>query len=262
MQSWGARRARTRRATAVLVAASTTLFGLGFLPNARGDHDAAGPRVEPEFVPGTANRTCASFAGVGQEWNELKVDPNADGEYPDDDGILEVTISNTENDKTFDWSANVGVDAVFVKAGSGGSNLYRYDPLMESMHDDGLTSPGASGNGISHISFCYDEDLITLPPDETTEPPNETTAPPNETTAPPNETTTPPNETTTPPDETTVTTGSATTETVLGRVVTRTPDAPSLPRTGYDDRFVLPALALLLLAAALRLTARRASARD
>jgi hypothetical protein len=45
---------------------------------------------------------------------------------------------------------------VAAKAGAEGHNLYGYDPPNEIEHDDGLQSPGATGNEISHISFCYD----------------------------------------------------------------------------------------------------------
>ena len=81
-----------------------------------------------------------------------------------------MTITNgSDDDKSFDWSSNIGIDAVYVKAGSGGSNLYRYDPPAESTGDTGLVSPGDGGNGISHISFCYD--LNDAPPSEA--PPSE-----------------------------------------------------------------------------------------
>ena len=114
--------------------------------------------VDPEFVDTTSNLECDDFDGEGQTWTTLKVDPNPDGDgpFPYTDGTLTVTITNADNDKTFDWTSNIGVDAVYVKAGSGGSNLYRYDPPAESMGDTGLQSPGEQGNGISHISFCSD----------------------------------------------------------------------------------------------------------
>ena len=117
-----------------------------------------GASVTPEFVDETANLECDAFEGEGQTWTTLKVDPNPDGAGPFvfTDGTLTVTITNATGDKSFDWSSNIGVDAVYVKAGSGGSNLYRYDPPAESMGDTGLVSPGDGGNGISHISFCYD----------------------------------------------------------------------------------------------------------
>ncbi len=115
---------------------------------------AQATHVTPEHITGTGNFTCSGFQGAGQTWIELKIDPNADGTF--DDVTLEVTITNTTNDKIFDWSSNIGVDAVFVKAGGKeGHNLYHYDPPSEAFSDTDLTSPGP-GNQISHISFCYD----------------------------------------------------------------------------------------------------------
>lgn len=130
-------------------------------------------KVDPEFVEGASNKTCSEFARDGQTWTELKVDPPANGTKSD--GTLTVTITNLTNTKTFDWSSNIGVDAVYVKAGSAGSNLYRYDdPTSESdpgeqTSDTGLTSPGeGTTNQISHISFCYDAESTPSPtPSET-----------------------------------------------------------------------------------------------
>ena len=115
---------------------------------------AGAAKVEPILLPGATNtgKDCEDNDGAGQTWTQLKVDPNADGVYSD--GTLTVTISNTQNDKTFDWSSNIGIDAVIAKGGSDGSYLYRYDPPSEETSDTGLTTPGE--NAISHISFCYD----------------------------------------------------------------------------------------------------------
>jgi hypothetical protein len=101
------------------------------------------------------NPTCDDFAPEGEEWTELKLEGGdlADGDYTD--GTLEVTIDNFANNQ-FDWSSNIGVDAVFVKAGNDMHNLYVYDP--ESTGDTGLKPQAGQGNGISHISFCYDAD--------------------------------------------------------------------------------------------------------
>jgi len=114
------------------------------------------------------NPTCADFGG----WDEVKADPPANGEFTD--GTLVVTISNFQqsdsgNPGSFDWSSNIGVDAVFVKAGSDKHHLYLYDP--ESTGDTALTPQAGTGNGISHISFCYDAD------DEPSEPPAESEPP-------------------------------------------------------------------------------------
>lgn len=110
--------------------------------------DAVAPIVtqldDPTDVP------CSELPGPGG-WSELKVDPGRDGVFTQ--GPLTVTITNYDG-KRFDWSSNLGVDAVFVKAGAEGSNLYTYDP--EALGDIGLASPGTLGNEISHISFCFD----------------------------------------------------------------------------------------------------------
>ena len=114
----------------------------------------------------SGNPTCGSF---NSDWDQFKLEGAklANGTY--DDGTLEVTISNfTASDSgtpgSFDWSSNIGVDAVFVKAGSDKHNLYVYDP--ESLGDTDLGPQEGTGNGISHISFCYDEDEETTPPSD------------------------------------------------------------------------------------------------
>ena len=79
---------------------------------------AGAAKVEPEFIDGATNqgKDCADNVGEGQTWTQLKVDidPLTDGVYSD--GTLSVTISNAQNDKTFDWSSNIGVDAVSSRA--------------------------------------------------------------------------------------------------------------------------------------------------
>jgi hypothetical protein len=114
--------------------------------------EAANAHVTPELVPGAANKTCFDLLGAG--YLEYKIDPPANGVY-NLGGGLQITISNLTNNKTFNWSSNFLVSAVFVKAGAGGSYLYDYRP-DGSMGDTGLTSPGAgTTNQISHISFCF-----------------------------------------------------------------------------------------------------------
>jgi len=133
-----------------------------------------GPEVTPELIQGPENKTCSDLVGPDQDWIELKIDPPSTDTHSD--GRLTVTITYTTPTKVFDWSANIGVDAVFVKAGQEGHNLYRYDPPSESTGDDGLTSPGDGlTNQISHISFCYDVQSATATPTETATPaPTET----------------------------------------------------------------------------------------
>lgn len=110
-------------------------------------------------VPGTAgtNYTCRELAALyapGAEWFEVKFDQKPSGAHQAGDDMMTASISNgTAID--FNWSSDRSVDAVFVKSGTNGHNLYVYN--AESTGDSGLTTP--SGQDISHVSFCYDVEL-------------------------------------------------------------------------------------------------------
>ena len=71
--------------------------------------------VDPVYVAG--NPTCSELA---PGTTELKVDPPKAGTFSD--GTLTVNITNYTG-TSFNFTSNIGVDAVFVKAGPGG-NLY------------------------------------------------------------------------------------------------------------------------------------------
>ena len=150
----------------------------------------------------SGNPTCASFAPAGSTWSELRLQNTqlADGTYSD--GALTVTISGFTQSASgapgsFDWSSNIGVDAVFVKAGNDKHNLYRYEPEATSGED--LGPQAGKGNGISHISFCYDadqpptDDPTTAPVEDPIEEPTEdpieepTDDPTDDSTTPPSE---------------------------------------------------------------------------
>jgi hypothetical protein len=123
--------------------------------------------VAPTFVDG--NPSCSQLV---PGTTELRVDPPGSGTF--NDGTLTVTIDNYTG-TSFDFSANLGVDAVFVKAGSGG-NLYLYHPEVTS--DTGLQSPINPQNDqpfeISHILFCYDVDPTETPTNTPTDTPTQT----------------------------------------------------------------------------------------
>jgi hypothetical protein len=166
-----------RRQLVASGAAVTTALAVGLAVSAL---PAVATHVDPETVDG--NPTCSGLAPEGETWLELKVDPVEEGTFTSDDGLLEVTItitgSNDEDEPTvFDWTSNIGVDAVFAKGGSEGGNLYLYDP--EATEDTGLHAPVTGGSdefaGLSHISFCYDAGDETTPP---TSPPTTETPPP------------------------------------------------------------------------------------
>ena len=169
------------------------------------------------------NPTCGDFnAG----WTQLKVEPPGNGPFTD--GTLTVTItnyvgSNSGTPGSFDWSSNVGVDAVFVKAGNDKHNLYTYNP--ESTGDTGLSPQSGQGNGISHLSFCYDAGGTTATPTPT-----------------PTGTPTTPTGTPTTPTGTPTTPGGG----VAGGNPTPTP-AGTLPNTAASTQTSGPTLALSLL---------------
>lgn len=108
--------------------------------------------------PGT-NYTCQDLAGMyapGATWFELKLDRFPQASETVTDGVLTVSIANGTR-VGFDFSASRAVDAVFVKSGADGHHLYLYNP--ESSGGAGLTTPN-SRQDISHISFCYDVELL------------------------------------------------------------------------------------------------------
>ncbi|MEX2424388.1 MAG: cadherin-like domain-containing protein [Acidimicrobiia bacterium] len=108
----------------------------------------------PTHIRGAAAKSCQQladqYASSGTIWHEVKVTPPATS---GDDETLFVTLENLSS-LSFDWEADSegpAVDAVFVKSGSQGSNLYIYQG--QSYGDTGLKPPATQA--ISHILFCY-----------------------------------------------------------------------------------------------------------
>ena len=160
-------------AIAIAVAAIALVSELGALSSrqAQADH------VPPVLLEGASNvpkdeepgKRCSDNVGAGQTWTEFKLEEAknnlSNGSHTE--GPLTVTIINL-TETTFDWTSNIGVDAVVVKNGVEGANLYVYDPPTEETADTELSVPGE--NNISHISFCYDEGEATPTPTPTTTP--------------------------------------------------------------------------------------------
>jgi uncharacterized repeat protein (TIGR01451 family) len=143
----------------VLFLALVITQGMGMIAAYAKEGDSAGPptttlNVQPTLVAG--NPTCQTLTQSG---NEFKIEGGlGNGVFDDPDSELVVTISGF-NDPAgfFDWSSNVGIDAVFVKGGPGG-DLYEYNGATA----DTDLHPPFNGNtgmpyGISHISFCWTE---------------------------------------------------------------------------------------------------------
>jgi LPXTG-motif cell wall-anchored protein len=212
-----------------------------------------GAAPQQQATPSTSvvadNPTCGDLAPEGASWTELKVEPVEDGTF--DDGVLFVTIdvTDTADGPVFDWTSNIGVDAVFVKGGNNGT-LYLYDPPAESTGDTGLHAPVNPNNdkffGLSHISFCYDEDQATT--STTAEETTSTTV--EETTS-----TTVEETTSTTAEETTSTTSEETSTTAVSPSTT-TPGG-QLPRTGSSVSPMLGIGAALLIGGGLLLAYAR-----
>jgi hypothetical protein len=165
--------------------------------------------VAPIAISDDANPTCGEFDGTyggGQTWIEVKSDPPGNGSIVVAGfGTINVTGYGSNS---FDWNSDFGIDAVLVKAGSDAHNLYVYAATAgatESTGDNDLVPQDVNGNGISHISFCFDEDPEPTPtptPDPTPTPtpdPTPTPTPDPTPTPTPNPTPTPtPNPTPTP----------------------------------------------------------------
>jgi LPXTG-motif cell wall-anchored protein len=201
-----------------------------------GNAGAAVQQATPSTSVVDDNPTCGDLAPEGVTWTEVKVEPVEDGTFGD--GTLEVTIEITETDDgdavVFNWTSNIGVDAVFVKGGDNGL-LYVYDP--ESTGDTGLHAPVNPNNdkffGISHVSFCYDKDQATTTT-STTSTSTTSTSTSTSTTSTSTTSTTMGSTTSTTPSE-------STTTTAIGAVTPTTTPSGGLPRTGST---VAPMLAI------------------
>jgi len=236
----------------------------------------SGEGSTPPTVAVGENATCGDLAPEGATWIEFKVEPVKDGTFSDGTLTVTIDVNETEDGPVFDWTSNIGVDAVFVKGGPGGL-LYVYDPPEESTGDTGLHAPVNPANGkfygLSHVSFCYDEDKATTtteapttttekPTTTTTEAPTTTTEKPTTTTTEaPTTTTEKPTTTTeapttTVPKETTTTVAPTTTVLAPSTTTTTLVAAPvgELPRTGSGTRVLLAVAGIVLLVGGAALT--------
>jgi hypothetical protein len=114
--------------------------------------------AEVIFIEGADNKTCGeldSYGSEGASWSDLKFDsgdlPSVGNSATKSNSYLSVTLERTGTD-TWSWTSTQGIDAVFIKSGSSGGNLYLYDPPSEATSGSGLTVPGK--NATSHVDFC------------------------------------------------------------------------------------------------------------
>jgi hypothetical protein len=112
--------------------------------------------IDPTIVSGNTSCTALGYA------YGYKIDNAPFYRTNVGDGAIRVTTTGSGG-QYFDWTSNIGVDAVIVKGGPN-SDAFVYDPGKgEVTLDTGLhapTNPNGSGPfGISHIEFCYDLEL-------------------------------------------------------------------------------------------------------
>lgn len=180
---------------ALIILAAVLLCGLAVLTQ-----PTSGNHVQPVYVGYDAG--CADLAPPDVIWNELRIAPVQDGTYSnqwltvtldvhegndDDDDLGSPTDPDGDDDDestTIDWTANGGVDGVFVKGGPGG-HFYGYAP--PASNDWRLTAPpkddddydddrdgddGDDDEGYydpAHILFCVAGPLPTpTPPQSST----------------------------------------------------------------------------------------------
>ena len=169
--------------------------------------------VSTQIVPGNPN--CAQYCLLG-----VKDDSPGDGSFGN--ASITVTTDLSADGRYIDWSANIGVDKVIIKAGDS-ARVYTYDP--EALSGTGLHGEINANNGqpfeVSHIEVCYDLNDPTNTPTHTA---THTPVPPSNT---PSNTPVPPSSTpTNTPSNTPVPPSSTSTNTP-----TNTPVPPSATRT-------------------------------
>ncbi len=170
----GSRGLRSRLIGFVAVVGALTVAAFGIASAASGS-SATGAGIAASFKEGSSSfRDCSSATSQAHIFGMKVTKSGAVGSYAGifnqtSSGVeashtpnnpLVVTISNVStlgSIASFDWSANLPVDYIYVKAGSG-ANVYDYSsytwgghPASGPFADTGLVSPTSS---ISHILFC------------------------------------------------------------------------------------------------------------
>lgn len=123
--------------------------------------DPSGSGVDPVYIPDNPSCTTGGPQGIGLGYDYgFKIDGAPFYRTNVGDGTLTVTTTGSGN-QYFDWTSNLGVDAVIVKGGPN-ADAFVYD-VSESTGDTLLHAPenpnGSGPYGISHIDFCYDLEL-------------------------------------------------------------------------------------------------------
>jgi LPXTG-motif cell wall-anchored protein len=243
---------RPRRRAAAGIAA-VAVGGAGLLA-ALATPASAHEGTEPEKPKGDFD--CPAIAeryDLDVDWTQFVIEgfPEEEGEHsytisdrgtPDDTSDDAVITLDVTGPKNFDWTSNVGIDAIAV-AGEDTENyathIYYYegDELTEDIDYSSAPYSEPHTNPIATITLCWDDEH--QPPDTTTTTEGTTT-----TTAPPDTTTT-----SAPPDSTSSSSSAPSTapsSTTMPSTTTTTGE--ELPDTGSNSTMMLAGLGAALLA--------------
>jgi hypothetical protein len=147
-------------ALALLLALLFGVLAMGKTASAQASDPGGAPsttqNIDPTFYSG--NTSCTA---LGYDYG-YKIDKAPFYRTNVGDDYLRVTTTGSGG-QYFDWTSNIGVDAVIVKGGPN-ADAFVYDPGKgEVTLDTRLHAPenpnGGGPFGISHIEFCYDLEL-------------------------------------------------------------------------------------------------------
>ena len=112
---------------------------------------AGASKVEP--VPGPDNPQASDCPSGSTGW---KYEPVASANGVGDGTLLvNVTVNDTSDGPTVDWSSNLPIVTLFVKGGDA-SNKYVYNPAVTSdTGNHAPLNPNGKWAGLSHLVFCY-----------------------------------------------------------------------------------------------------------
>jgi hypothetical protein len=116
------------------------------------------------IAPLDRNPTCSDIGYP--DATQYKIDPgpfegahNIDG-TPGDDFWIVTTNHPGQGETYWNWTSNIGIDAVITKGGNAGFNVETYNP--EAFSDDSSlrapNNPSGMPAEISHITICFDDD--------------------------------------------------------------------------------------------------------
>ncbi len=113
--------------------------------------------VAPIRIDGTPAPHCQE---LGYDYEIKRDDPTPGETSVLDTGSGLISIETNASDDAFNWSSEIGIDAVIVKGGPT-VNIYHYDD--ETTSDANLNAPfndnSGTNYGLSFVAFCFDYEV-------------------------------------------------------------------------------------------------------